>query len=110
MKSYIFRTTGLVALLVASVAGQTFRGGISGTVTDATGAAIVGASVQALNTGTQLRRESTTTNTGDFTFPDLPLGSYTLTVSQKGFDTVRVDNVAVEVGKVTGLRIGMKVA
>ena len=97
-------------MLSSFLLGQTFRGGISGTVTDATGAAVSGAVVQTVNVATQLRRETTTTNTGEFTFPDLPLGAYQVTVSQPGFDRTRVDNVNVEVGKVTGLRIDLKVA
>ncbi len=101
---------GLTVLFNLSLYPQTFRGGISGTVTDASGAAVGDANVQAMNTATQLRRETATTNTGEFTFPDLPLGTYTVTVSRAGFDTLRVDSVPVEVGKVTGLRLGMKIA
>src|SRR5260370_21993497 len=110
MNSRLFLAYGLAVLRSSSAFTQTFRGGISGNVTDATGAAIAGAEVQAVNTATQLRRDTNTTGTGEFTFPDLPLGSYQVTVAHTGFDKVRVENVAVEVGKVTGLRISMKVA
>src|SRR5258708_26401016 len=110
MNNRFFLVFGLAVLLSSSAFTQTFRGGISGNVTDATGAAIAGAEVQAINTATQLRRDTVTTGTGEFTFPDLPLGSYQVTVSHTGFDKVRADNVAVEVGKVTGLRLSMKVA
>src|SRR5271154_6219317 len=95
----------LVSFLCTAVFGQTFRGGITGTVTDASGAAIAGAEVLAINTATQLRRDTVTTSSGEFTVPDLPLGSYQVTVSQSGFDKVRVEIVAVEVGKVTNLRL-----
>jgi Carboxypeptidase regulatory-like domain len=110
MNARLFVVFMLAALLSSSAFTQTFRGGITGNVTDATGAAIAGAEVQAVNTATQLRRETTTTGTGEFTIPDLPLGSYDVTVSHTGFDKVRAENVAVEVGKVTGLRLSMKVA
>src|ERR1700732_212401 len=110
MISRFFLAFGLAALLSSSAFTQTVRGGIAGSVTYATGAAIAGAEVQAVNTATQLRRDTATTGTGEFTFPDLPLRSYQVTVSHPGFDKVRAENVAVEVGKVTGLRLSMKVA
>jgi Carboxypeptidase regulatory-like domain len=110
MNSRLFLAFGLAALLSSSAFTQTFRGGINGNVTDATGAAIAGAEVQAINTATQLRRDTVTTGTGEFTFPDLPLGSYQVTVAHSGFDKLRAENVPVEVGKVTGLRLSMKVA
>src|SRR5260370_29791227 len=71
---------------------------------------MAGGEGQAVNPATQLRRDTTTTTTGEFTFPDLPLGTYEVTVSHTGFDKIRAENVAVEVGKVTGLRLSMKVA
>src|SRR5260370_16287029 len=110
MKTRLFVVLGLAVLLSSLAFTQTFRGSITGSVTDASGAAIAGAEVQAVNTATQLRRDTTTTGTGEFTFPDLPLGTYEVTVSHTGFDKIRAENVAVEVGKVTGLRLSMKVA
>jgi len=110
MNSRLFVAFGLAILLSPSTFSQTFRGGISGNVTDSSGAAIAGAEVQALNTATQLRRDTISTSSGEFTIPDLPLGDYQVTIARPGFDKLRVDNVAVEVGKVTSLRLSMKVA
>ena len=78
------RSLALLIVLALSIPGfsQTFRGGITGTLTDPSGAAISGASVQALNAETGLRRETVTTTAGEFTFQDLPLGNYELTVTQ----------------------------
>ena len=89
---------------------QTFRGGITGSVNDPTAAAISGASVEATNSTNGLRRQTTTSNTGEFTFPDLPLGEYQVIVIQPGFDKTIIDKVPVEVGKVTALRLVLKVA
>jgi hypothetical protein len=89
---------------------QTFRGGIAGTLTDPSGSAISGAAVQALNAETGLHREAVTTNAGEFAFQDLPLGNYELTVTQSGFDRLKVDRVVVEVGKLTNLRLSLRVA
>ena len=81
----------LLALLAsASLIAQTFRGGISGTVTDPSGAAVAGAAVKLVSPDTGLTREGITTSTGEFVFQDLPLGKYDVTVTQAGFDTVHV--------------------
>jgi outer membrane receptor protein involved in Fe transport len=89
---------------------QTFRGGISGVVNDPSGAAVSGATVEASNSANGLHREATTSNNGEFTFPDLPLGEYDVTIDHAGFDKIRVAKVQVEVGKLTGLRLTLKVA
>lgn len=99
-------------LLVLSPGGicQTFRGAISGTVTDATGAALSGAAIKATNEETGLVRELTSGANGDFTLQDLPLGKYTVAVSQTGFQTLRMSNVIVAVGSVTALPLKLDVA
>jgi hypothetical protein len=65
---------------------QTFRGAISGNVTDTTGAAIAGAKVQLVNDSTGLSRNQETTSSGDFSFSELPVGFYTLTITKEGFE------------------------
>lgn len=107
-----FARSLLVFFCLLSVAAfsQTFRGGITGTVTDASGAAISGATVQAINVGTGLRRDATTSSTGEFSFPDLPLGTYQVIASQSGFGQLKTDKVEVEVGKVTPLHLTLNVA
>src|ERR1700730_11040432 len=89
---------------------QTFRGGITGTVTDQSGAAVGGANVQAVNVSTGLRRDAVSGDSGDFAFQDLPLGEYEVTATHPGFDQMQVQKVAVEVVKVTNLRLPLKVA
>src|ERR1017187_5804276 len=99
-----------VFALALPLTAQTFRGSISGTVTDPSGATIAGARVEALNTPTGLKRNTTTSSVGEFIIPDLPLGEYTVTVSQPGFDTQKLQRVTVEVGKITSLPLTLKVA
>jgi hypothetical protein len=90
----------LVALALLAVAGnaQTFRGAINGTVTDPSGAVVAGASVKATNTGTGIAQATTTTGDGEFSFQDLPLGTYKIEVSASGFRPATVDNVSVTAG------------
>src|SRR3954469_9715417 len=107
---FYFQATLLFIALSGLTAGQTFRGAISGTVTDPTGAVLSGASIKAANEETGLTRELTAGSNGDFAFQDLPLGKYTVTLAQTGFQTVRVSNVNVAVGAVTALPVKLEVA
>jgi hypothetical protein len=77
--------------------GQTFRGTILGTVTDTSGAVVSGAKVVVKNTGTGLERTTATSADGSYAVPELPLGSYTVTISQAGFQTSIATNVVVDV-------------
>src|SRR5512132_399220 len=86
-----------VILAAISVAAQTFRGTILGTVSDASGAVISGAKVVARNVGTGLERTTLTSADGSYSIPELPLGTYTVTISQAGFQTSVTNNVVVDV-------------
>src|SRR5262249_39781662 len=99
----------IVVLLALTASAQTFRGGISGSVADPPGASIPGARVQIVHVGTGLTRNQETTGTGDFTFSDLPVGLYSVTVSMPGFQTYKLEKAEVAVGKVTSLAITLGV-
>jgi hypothetical protein len=99
----IVRFSRIVIVLIAlqlAVFAQTFRGGISGTVVDQSGATIAGAEVKLLGTATGLTRSVTSTSAGEFVFQDLPLGTYTLTVTHAGFQTETIKDISVEAGKI----------
>src|SRR5580692_442136 len=100
----------LALLASASLIAQTFRGGISGTVADASGSAVAGAAVKLLSPDTGLTREGVTSSSGEFVFPDLPLGKYDITVTQAGFDTVHVHGVVVDAGKIATVGLNLEVA
>jgi len=86
-----------VLLATASLSAQTFRGTILGTVTDASGAVIAGAKVTVKNTGTGLERATQTSGDGSYSIPELPIGTYTVTVTQTGFQTFIATGVTVDV-------------
>src|SRR3984957_10913739 len=78
----------LGAALVLLGCSQVFAGvtaSISGTVKDASGASIAGATVTATNTGTGITQSQTTNGQGYYSFQSLPLGKYTIDVQEKGF-------------------------
>ena len=84
---------------------QTVRGGLAGTITDSTGAVIVGAHVQAKNQHTGDRSTAITTSAGTYRFPELPLGTYDVTVSASGFRNSVSTGVLVQIQQVTALNI-----
>jgi hypothetical protein len=88
------------ALIVWGAYGQTFRGAINGTVTDPSGAAVAGAAVTATETATNTAHNTVATSGGEFSFQDLPTGTYALTVTASGFQKTTVDNVVVSAGNV----------
>jgi hypothetical protein len=107
------RQTGaaFVAILLLAVAGygQTFRGAINGTVTDPSGAVVANASVKATDVGTGITITADTTSDGAFAYQDLPLGTYTITVSAPGFQSKTVENITVTAGSAYTLPIKLSV-
>src|SRR5260370_5020131 len=75
-----------ITCLAISAAAQNTTASLEGTVTDATGAKIEGATATAVNTGTGATESSTTTGVGVFSFPRLALGEDRLLVETPGFD------------------------
>src|SRR5262249_40818025 len=105
----IIAASALAVILTSTALSQTFRGGISGSVVDSNGAAIAGATVRLLNEGTGLARNQETTSAGEFNFPDLQVGLYTLSITKQGFQTRKLEKVEVAVGKVTSLPITLAI-
>ncbi|MGC1935406.1 MAG: carboxypeptidase-like regulatory domain-containing protein, partial [Candidatus Acidiferrales bacterium] len=66
---------------------QQTLGAINGTVTDASHAVIGKATVQVKNLGTGLTVDATTQSDGSYNIADLPIGTYSVTISKQGFKT-----------------------
>ena len=78
----------LAVFLLSSRAGKAqTTSTISGTVTDATGAALPGAIVTATNSGTGLQFHTIAGSAGDYHLTQLPPGSYSMEVTSAGFST-----------------------
>jgi hypothetical protein len=93
---------GLILGVTAWASAQsTTEGAIGGTVTDPSGALVPGATVSALNVGTNSKSTVTTDTSGGYRFTHLQPGSYTLEVSAQGFSMYKQENVIVEVGRTT---------
>src|SRR5258708_2419370 len=87
----------LLMLAAAPAWGQTFRGTILGIVSDATGAAVPGANVTVRNVDTGLLRSTETQADGSYRVPELPIGTYDVTVEKSGFQTSITSSVRVDV-------------
>src|SRR5438045_9348137 len=79
------------------VSAQYARGALLGRVTDSSDALIVGAKVEALNVDTGVRLNSVTNHTGDYIFPLLVPGSYSVKVAHPGFKSYTRAGIAVRV-------------
>ena len=73
--------------------GQVGNGTITGTITDPAGAVVAGAGVDAKNTETGVVYHGVSTNSGDYSIADLPVGTYAVTVTVKGFKTYTHTNL-----------------
>ena len=85
-----------IFLAALSLPAQTFRGTILGTVTDPSGAVLPGATVTVKNTGTGLERTAQSSADGSYALPELPIGTYTVTVTLNGFQTFVTTGVVVD--------------
>jgi len=67
-------------------------------VTDSSGAFVAGATVKVRNVATAWERTTITSADGSYAVPELPIGTYSVTVTQTGFDTFVATGVIVDVG------------
>ena len=100
----------ILLLCAGSLAlAQAGRGGISGLVSDPSGAILNGAKVTALNHATGVALHTVTSDAGLYSFVSLSPGLYLVTASQEGFESVAQDNVLVTVDQVATANISLKV-
>ena len=82
-----------LSLVPAGLQAQTTSAQLSGVVADQTGARIPGAEVLLRNAQTRETRRITSNDSGNFQFAAVPAGTYTVTVTMKGFETLITKNV-----------------
>jgi hypothetical protein len=106
------KTTAFLALFLAATAGPSFAQRISatlrGTVTDPTGAVVPGASVTVKGEGTGFTRSTVTSSAGQYSFTELPTGTYTVEVGLSGFKSSVVKGVVLNVTDVRGLDVRLE--
>jgi hypothetical protein len=97
---------GCAAVQVAAQTGG--QGAISGSVTDVTGAVVPGAAVTATNVGTDVATTRFSTDAGFYEIAPLIPGKYTVTVTAKGFEVFKQENLVIDAMHVTGLNVALK--
>ena len=110
-KRQLSAAVGVVYLGMATVTfvhAQQVLGGITGTVTDHAQAAISNAQLTVTNLSTGLTRTTTAQANGSYAFPDLPPGTYSVSVSKEGFETQEYPAIVVQGNRAVSLQVQLE--
>ncbi len=102
----------IALLLCLFVCGRIYAGvtaSISGTVSDASGAIVSGATVTATNVDTGISISHPTNNQGFYSFQELPLGNYAIEVSHTGFKEYRKTGIVLQVNDALVIDVALQV-
>jgi hypothetical protein len=106
-----FVKTVLALAILATVAplhAQSILGSISGTVADVSGATVGKATIVAKNKATNLKVTAATEDNGLFQIPNLPIGSYSVTISKEGFEVEEHTELLVQANQTTTISAVLK--
>lgn len=102
------------AILVLALSGtawsQTVQGVITGTITDPTGAVVPNATVTITNVGTNISQKTTSNGEGEYRFPLVPPGAYTIEVKAANFAEVRTSGIVVEASQTVPFNVKLQLA
>ena len=101
-----FVLAGLVAS--SSMQAQQYLGTLSGSVSDATGAKVVGASVTATDVTTKFETKAVTNGSGDYTIPFLTPDTYSVTVASPGFRPEKRTDIVLTAGGIVQVDFSLK--
>jgi hypothetical protein len=113
------RTATFAAILVTALANiftaapalraQQTLGGITGAITDGSGASVADTEVTLVNDQTKMTRTQTANANGIYDFVSLPIGTYTLTFKHEGFDTQKIPSITVQADRTATLNVTLKI-
>jgi Carboxypeptidase regulatory-like domain len=100
-----------LAALLCSLPGlaQQTLGSLNGTVVDSSGAAISGATVTATDADINVTSKATTSAVGYFQIFNLPVGTYTVTVTRDGFEVTKLEKIPIQEARATSVNPTLKV-
>ncbi len=104
-RNIILLTLALTSIILA----QTPTGQITGVISDATGAAVAGAEIDAENTATGIRFTAQTNETGSYSFPSLTPGAYRVTARKEGFNSASRGGIELQVSQVARIDFTLNV-
>ena len=101
-------TFSIVIVCAVAAGAQMVGGGIQGTIKDAQGAVLPGATVMVRNAGTGASYEQTSDQAGHFQVPALPPGEYEVHVSLTGFRPIVNRGIRLTVGQVAVIEASLE--
>jgi hypothetical protein len=109
LTSWILSLAICIVLLAAGAQAQQATALITGTVKDPSGAVVAGAKVTLRNSNTNIARSVTTNKDGYYSFSLVPIGTYELTVEQRGFEKYVHSGITLEINQNARLDVSLKV-
>ncbi|HEY7306317.1 MAG TPA: carboxypeptidase-like regulatory domain-containing protein [Bryobacteraceae bacterium] len=107
------RSTRLAAVLMLCLSltafGQRNTAGISGTITDASGAVLPSTQVSVIQTSTGSTNRTQSNESGFYQLPNLPAGAYTLRVEHPGFQVYVQEGIVLQVDQAATINVGLRV-
>src|SRR5262245_2233577 len=97
----------LLVWLPSVIHGQSTNASLTGRVTDPSKALVLGAKVAAISTGTTVRYETTTNNSGEYFLANLPPGTYRIEIEKPGFKKLIKPDVVLHVQDALGINFEM---
>ena len=92
-----------------SLFGQGDRGAVTGVVIDNSGSAVPNVALEIVNTGTNAKFETISTNTGAYRLVSLPIGTYDLTAKASGFSTYIQRGIQIQTNQTATVDIALAV-
>lgn len=92
---FCLKSIPLFVLAVSALLGQTYQGGVRGTITDAQGASVADAKVTLTNTATNVSRDTLSNSSGEYVFNAVDPATYKITAVAPSFKTFERDNVVI---------------
>src|SRR6516164_7254545 len=99
----------ILFVFLAPANSQQTLGGITGTVTDTTGGALTESQITLVADATKLTRTQKTNSAGLYEFVNLPIGTYTLTISHDGFETQKIPLITLQADRTATVNVTLKV-
>jgi len=107
----IFRLliTAVAAFCCMPLVAQQTLGGLTGVVTDTSGALVPNVTVTMVDENTSLTRTTKTNGSGVYSLVNLPIGSYTLTYAADGFEVQKSEHITVQANRTGTVNVSLKI-
>ena len=105
----VFTAAALLFGCQTAFAQMRITGAISGVVTDPAGSVVPNAKIVLVDAVNGTRKEAVSNASGQFVFPDLPFGTFQLTVTAAGFDNFVAENITVVASQTTDVPVRLRV-